>query len=180
MVWIMFVGIMGLVTGFLLYYVDPKFILENIDVSSASSITIQATPTSLFQVQNESNGEYYGMQFKTDKLQLKQAPELSQATGFVNTGPISLSDLKGKVVLVHFWTYTCINCINTVPFLNGWYQKYAGENFEIVGIHTPEFEFEKNLENVKNAVGKFEIKYLIWAPNNVSAKFSGHSPLPGP
>lgn len=162
----MFVGIMGLVTGFLLYYIDPYFTLENVEVSSASSIMTQVTATSLSQMQTETNEKYHETQFKMDKSQSKEAPEFSKATRFVNTDPITLADLKGKVVLVHFWTYTCINCINTVPFLNQWYQKYAGEEFEIVGIHTPEFEFEKKLDNVKNAVEEFGIKYPVIQDSN--------------
>ncbi len=88
-------------------------------------------------------------QYKVDKSSFKKAPEFSNVTGYINTNPIKLSDLKGKVVLVHFWTYTCINCIHTIPSLNDWYQKYADKGFVIASIHRPEFEFEKNIDNVK-------------------------------
>lgn len=125
-----------------------------------------AAATSLTKMQTETNDKYYETQFKLDKSQFVRAPEISHATGFVNTDTITLADLKGKVVLVHFWTHTCINCINTVPYLNEWYQKYVGQEFEILGIHTPEFEFEKNLNNVKDAVQKFEIKYPVIQDNN--------------
>jgi thiol-disulfide isomerase/thioredoxin len=83
---------------------------------------------------------------------------------YINTEsnqPIRLSDLKGKVVLLDFWTYTCINCIRTIPHLNDWYNRYLGQGFAIVGVHSPEFEFEKNLDNVQDAVNEFGIKYPV-------------------
>ena len=64
-------------------------------------------------------------------------------------------------MLLDFWTYTCINCIRTIPHLNDWYDRYADQGFVIVGVHSPEFEFEKNLKNVQNAVDEFGIKYPV-------------------
>lgn len=126
----------------------------------------QAIASSLVQIQNDNNVKSYEIQFKIDKSQFEQGPEFSQASGFINTNSTKLADLKGKVVLVHFWTYTCINCIHTIPFLDEWYQKYVDKGFIIVGIHTPEFEFEKNIDNVKSAVNEFEIKYPVIQDNN--------------
>jgi thiol-disulfide isomerase/thioredoxin len=74
---------------------------------------------------------------------------------------LTLSSLKGKVVLVDFWTYTCINCIRTIPHINDWYQKYADKGLVVVGVHSPEFEFEKNYDNVREAVQKYGIKYPV-------------------
>jgi len=92
---------------------------------------------------------------------------MCEITGYLNTpGPIKISDLRGKVVLVHFWTYTCINCIHTIPYLNDWYQKYANKGLVIVSIHRPEFDFEKNIDNVKAAVQRYEIKYPVLQDNN--------------
>src|SRR5437762_697633 len=74
-----------------------------------------------------------------------RAKEFVAPDGFINTEPIALSDLIGKkVILVDFWTYSCINCQRTIPYLNAWYQKYKDQGLEIVGVHTPEFDFEKN------------------------------------
>ncbi len=70
------------------------------------------------------------------------------------------------MVLVDFWTYSCINCIRTIPYLNDWYEKYSDKGLTIVGIHTPEFEFEKNFNNVKSAVDKFQIKYPVLQDND--------------
>jgi thiol-disulfide isomerase/thioredoxin len=99
-----------------------------------------------------------------DKSQFQKAPEFAQIAGYINTpnnAPITLASLKGKVVLVDFWTYSCINCIRTLPHLNDWYQRYADKGLVIVGVHSPEFEFEKNYDNVKAAVQKFGIKYPV-------------------
>ncbi|MFL6508184.1 MAG: thioredoxin family protein, partial [Nitrososphaeraceae archaeon] len=75
--------------------------------------------------------------------------------------PLTLSSLKGKVVLVDFWTYSCINCIRTIPYINDWNQKYADKGLVIVGVHSPEFEFEKNYDNVKAAVQRLGITYPV-------------------
>lgn len=85
---------------------------------------------------------------------------------WINSGPIILSSLKGKVVLIDFWTYSCINCIRTLPYVRSWYQKYHEQGLEIIGIHTPEFDFEKDLANVKAAVKKYDLPYPIALDNN--------------
>ena len=101
-----------------------------------------------------------------DKSQFEKAPEFEKVTGYINTKPTSLADLKGKVVLVDFWTYSCINCIRTIPYLVDWNQKYADKGLVIVGVHAPEFEFEKNADNVKDAVKRFGIKYPVIQDND--------------
>ena len=91
------------------------------------------------------------------------AVEIADPTGFINTSStFTLSSLIGKKpILLDFWTYSCINCVRTIPYLDAWYQKYAGSGLEIVGIHTPEFDFEKNIANVQNAVTQYGIKYPV-------------------
>ena len=102
-----------------------------------------------------------------DKSQFKKAPEFVGITGYINTPvPIKLADLKGKIILIHFWTYPCINCIHTIPHLNDWYQKYSNKGLVIVGVQTPEFSDEKNIDNVKGAVNNFKIKYPVILDNN--------------
>jgi thiol-disulfide isomerase/thioredoxin len=108
----------------------------------------------------------YNAQFKTDKSEFRKAPDFSKITGYINTAPVKLVDLNGKVVLVHFWTYTCINCMHTIPYLNKWYQNYAEKGLVIIGIHTPEFEFEKNTDNVKQAVKDYQIEYPVLQDNS--------------
>ncbi len=80
---------------------------------------------------------------------------------WINSNPLSEADLKGKVVLVDFWTYSCINCIRTLPHLNEWHKKYKDNGLIILGVHSPEFDFEKKKENVEAAVKKYNIEYPV-------------------
>ena len=101
-----------------------------------------------------------------DRIKMKSSiyqkePEITDPSGFINTDgqPITLSSFVGKkVVLVDFWTYSCINCLRTLPYLKAWYQKYADQGLEIVSIHTPEFSFEKVQSNVAKCGKKFGYK----------------------
>ena len=105
-------------------------------------------------------------QFKQiDKSQFVKAPEFAQINGYINTpnnnSPITLSSLKGKVVLLYIWTYTCINSIRPMPYIDDWNQKYSDKGLVVVGVHSPEFQFEKNYDNVKDAVQRFGITYPV-------------------
>ncbi len=91
----------------------------------------------------------------------KQAPEFSSLRGWLNTSPLTMSGLYGKVVFLDFWTYSCVNCIRTLPHMRELHQKYAGDKFVLVGVHTPEFAFEKDPENVASAVKRFRIEYPV-------------------
>ncbi len=98
-----------------------------------------------------------------------KAPEIARPSGFLNTdgAPVTLGQFKGeKVVLVDFWTYSCINCIRTTPYLNAWYEKYKDQGLEIVSIHTPEFAFERVLNNVQKATASMGIKYPVVLDND--------------
>ncbi len=107
------------------------------------------------------------MPLQIDKRGFAKAPELAGISGYINTDSnISIAGLKGKVVLVDFWTYTCINCIRTLPYLTAWDEKYAGNGLVIIGVHTPEFDFEKEQSNVKAAVEKYGIKYPVVQDND--------------
>jgi thiol-disulfide isomerase/thioredoxin len=100
-----------------------------------------------------------------DKSQFVKAPEFAQISGYINTpnnnSPLTLSSLRGKVVLVYVWTYTCINSIRPMPYIDDWNEKYSDKGLVIVGVHSPEFQFEKNYANVKDAVKRFGIKYPV-------------------
>lgn len=96
-----------------------------------------------------------------------KAIELEGITGYMNTGNIRISDIIGKkVILVDFWTYSCINCQRTTPYLNSWYTRYKDDGLEIIGVHTPEFDFEKIYDNVKKAVANAKIKYPVVLDND--------------
>ncbi len=93
-------------------------------------------------------------------------PDLSGATGWINSSPLTSASLRGKVVLVDFWTYSCINCLRTLPYIKAWYAKYKDSGLVIIGIHTPEFPFEKDEANVRKAVHDLGIQYPVAMENN--------------
>jgi len=94
------------------------------------------------------------------------APELIQGGEWFNSKPLTLSELKGKVVLVDFWTYTCINCQRIFPYLKDWDKKYRDAGLIVIGVHSPEFEFEKSAKNVQQAIADFGLTYPIMQDNN--------------
>ena len=158
------VAVITLIAGFGIYFNSPA-----LNKASSSSIAQQKLEK-LVSAATTQNGTVTTIKLNQDqfqhidKSQFIKAPEFAQITGYINTphnSPITLSSLKGKVVLVDFWTYSCINCIRTIPYLNDWDQKYAGNGLVIVGVHSPEFEFEKNYDNVKAAVQRLGITYPV-------------------
>jgi thiol-disulfide isomerase/thioredoxin len=88
-------------------------------------------------------------------------PSLDGAVGWINTTPLTSEDLRGKVVLVDFWTFTCINWMRTMPWLRGWQEKYKNQGLVIIGVHSPEFAFESELEAVRRAVPRLKIDYPV-------------------
>lgn len=95
-----------------------------------------------------------------------KAPDFISGGQWINSSPLTIESLRGKVVLVDFWTYTCINCQRTLPYLKSWYEKYKEDGLVVIGVHTPEFEFEKNTDNVKEAVEDFKLTYPVMQDNN--------------
>ena len=150
---VMAIAIVSVIAGFAIYFNTQESNISNKSTSDEFITTIG---------QIGENGKVINI----DKSQFKKAKDFSKISEYINTKPISFDDLKDKVVLVDFWTYSCINCIRTIPHLNEWYDKYSDKGLVIVGIHTPEFEFEKNPENVKSAVQKFGIKYPVLQDND--------------
>ncbi len=97
----------------------------------------------------------------------KRYAEIARPAGFLNAEPFTLGELIGKkVILIDFVTYSCINCIRTFPYLNAWYEKYRNDGLEIVGIHTPEFAFEKDIDNVREALKKHGIEFPVVLDND--------------
>jgi cytochrome c biogenesis protein CcdA/thiol-disulfide isomerase/thioredoxin len=95
-----------------------------------------------------------------------QLPDLSGATAWLNSPPLTPQGLRGKVVLVDFWTYSCINCLRSLPYVKSWYERYREQGLVVIGVHAPEFAFEKNLDNVKRAVLDLGITYPVALDNN--------------
>jgi cytochrome c biogenesis protein CcdA/thiol-disulfide isomerase/thioredoxin len=106
----------------------------------------------------------------TDDSMYPQAPEIANPSGFINTGgkPITIAGLKGQVILIDFWDYSCINCQREIPYVEAWYKKYAPEGLEVIGIHTPEFAFEKLQPNLQAAVTSLGITYPVVMDNEYS------------
>ena len=105
---------------------------------------------------------------KIDKSGFKIAPELVGIADYINTSPEELQDaMEDKVVLYDIWTYSCVNCIRTLPYITAWDAKYSDQGLLIIGIHSPEFEFEKELENVERAVEKYGIEYPVVMDNDM-------------
>lgn len=96
------------------------------------------------------------------------APEIIPGGQWFNSEPLTVASLRGKVILVDFWTYTCINCQRTLPYLREWYGKYSKDGLVIIGVHTPEFEFEKSASNLQEAIEDFQLTYPIVQDNNYS------------
>lgn len=103
----------------------------------------------------------------------RQAPEFVGIERWLNAEPQTMSALRGKVVLVDFWTYSCINCIHTLPYVRHWYDKYRDKGLVVVGVHTPEFASEKSTENVKAAIKRFGIPYPV-AQDNAYATWGAY------
>ena len=102
-----------------------------------------------------------------DKSKFKKAPEIVGIAHYLNTTPEQLKEqMKDKVILYDIWTYSCINCIRTLPYITAWNEKYSDEGLLIIGIHTPEFDFEKDEKNVKIAIEKYGIKYPVVMDND--------------
>ncbi|XGV97004.1 MAG: thioredoxin family protein [Leptolyngbya sp. BL-A-14] len=91
----------------------------------------------------------------------KGLPEFQGISQWLNSAPLTVDSLKGNVVLVQFWTFACINCQRTLPYIVQWHQRYADKGLKVIGIHTPEFAFERDLNNVKQALQKHNITYPV-------------------
>ena len=131
----------------------------------------------LDQVSGNEGGPSYFMTGEINKENLQSgvelpnlgpAPELTGITNWINSDPLTLAELRGKVVIVDFWTYSCINCVRTLPYITDWNTKYAHDGLVIIGVHAPEFEFEKETKNVLDAVERFGIEYPVAQDNEFS------------
>ena len=91
----------------------------------------------------------------------QQMPSLGRANAWLNTHPLSSAELRGKVVLIDFWTYTCINWRRTLPYVRAWSGKYRDQGLVVVGVHTPEFSFERDLDNVRRAASEQQVAYPV-------------------
>jgi cytochrome c biogenesis protein CcdA/thiol-disulfide isomerase/thioredoxin len=93
-------------------------------------------------------------------------PKLAGAQEWLNSPPLTLEQLKGKVVLVDFWTYSCINCLRSIPYVRAWAEKYRDQGLVVIGVHAPEFAFERNVDNIKSAIATLKIGYPVAVDND--------------
>lgn len=153
-------GILMIIIALLLFTnFDRKFqtwILKTFPAYGTGLTQIENIPI----VKNELNN------LLSPQMNSSSAPEIVAGGEWFNSKPLALKDLKGKVVLIDFWTYTCINCIRTLPYVENWYEKYKDQGLVVIGVHTPEFEFEKNSQNVEKAIKDFGLTYPVVQDNN--------------
>jgi thiol-disulfide isomerase/thioredoxin len=169
---IVLIAVIALIVGAIWYLQAPK----------PSSATSQAAEIPLAPAENvapsenttpakpaEQQAAVESARTIAKRTQYERAREITNPSGFINTDgkPIAIKDIIGKkVILIDFWTYSCINCQRTLPYLTSWYAKYKNQGLEIVSIHTPEFEFEKNYDNVVQATKRFGITYPVVLDND--------------
>lgn len=103
------------------------------------------------------------------------APEFTGINQWLNSPPLAMKDLRGKVVLVDFWTYSCINCLNTLPHVKQWYDKYKEQGLVVVGVHTPEYAFEKSTPNVQAALKRLDVRYPVAQDNSYATWSAFHN-----
>ncbi|HUW51353.1 MAG TPA: cytochrome c biogenesis protein DipZ [Sulfuricella sp.] len=141
-----------------LILLSVAYIASGVDAQSLLTHTIparQAATTSVLTLQGGLDKPY-------------AAPEFAGVDAWLNSQPLTMQSLKGKVVLVDFWTYSCINCVRTLPYITALDRKYRDKGLVIVGVHSPEFEFEKKLENVKAAIAQHAIRYPVALDNRLA------------
>ncbi|MCP3443385.1 cytochrome c biogenesis protein DipZ [Bradyrhizobium sp. CCGUVB14] len=152
---------LGLDTGF----------LTNLSVGSTTSLE-QALldrlhPNAKTAMTDTSMQAKPGGENASDMLMVEDLdPKLAGAQEWLNSPPLTFEALKGKVVLVDFWTYSCINCLRSIPYVRAWAEKYRDRGLVVIGVHAPEFAFERNVANVKNAVSTLKIGYPVAIDND--------------
>ena len=155
--------LVGLAIGF---GIDKKVELW---VTIHTPVNVSALDQKLLSNKTETSTPKYKATVSTDatfNVTPYKAPELRSIKDWINSAPLTLAQLRGKVVLVDFWTYSCINCVRTLPYLEKWYEKYRSKGFVIIGVHAPEFSFEKVLKNVKAAVRERGLTYPVALDND--------------
>lgn len=164
---ILIVGLL-VVTGYI-KKVEAYIIERNIFINT---LTLDNTLNDIILKQHNNkdsmcaNGKCGAGKERASMMDVAKAPELTGIATWINSNPLTMESLRGKVVLVDFWTYSCINCIRTQPYLNAWYEKYEKDGLVIIGVHAPEFAFEKVENNVREASQKAGIKYPIALDND--------------
>lgn len=174
-------GVLMMITAVAIYFnVDRSFqtyiltVFPNYGVGLTQFEDKQVIRDQLNTIQPESQTEKNTGLFLSTFQPKVPAPELVQGGEWFNSAPLHLDELKGKVVLIDFWTYSCINCQRTLPYLRIWWEKYRESGLVIIGVHSPEFEFEKDPNNVQQAIKDFALTYPVMQDNDF-ATWKGYS-----
>lgn len=166
-------GVLMLLTAIGLAF-NLEVILQQFAIQYIPSFQIENNPTVQAELKrlrpdspfSEQNVEALKKEMGLDLPKIAPAPEITGIAQWINSEPLTIAQLHGKVVLIDFWTYSCINCIRTFPYLTSWYDKYKDKGLVIIGVHTPEFEFEKDRNNVKKATERFHLLYPVALDND--------------
>jgi thiol-disulfide isomerase/thioredoxin len=124
----------------------------------ASKTSVESTPTTITTKPN--NSEVNAVDEKS-KASSQKLPEFQGISQWLNSNPLTIQELKGNVVLIQFWTFSCINCQRTLPYVTKWHEQYAAKGLKVIGVHTPEFAFERETNNIKDAMQKHGILYPV-------------------
>jgi cytochrome c biogenesis protein CcdA/thiol-disulfide isomerase/thioredoxin len=144
-------------------------ILRRLSLSSTSSVEqrlIDRFHPAVYAKVNDSDAAAGGVPAPIDLKREGPMPSLDGAVKWLNSSPLSTKQLKGKVVVIDFWTYSCINCLRSVPYTEAWWEKYKNDGLVVIGVHTPEFAFEKDVNNVQKSLGDLKITYPVAVDSN--------------
>ena len=148
---------------------DAAYLASQTEVEMASSTNPTSAPVTSAKPPASAMPTVLAAILAEKKKQFPRSAEITGVDGYINTDgkPVTIAEYRGKsVVLVDFWTYSCINCQRTLPYVTAWYEKYKGEGLVVIGVHTPEFAFEHLMENVKEATVRHHINYPVVLDNN--------------
>jgi thiol-disulfide isomerase/thioredoxin len=134
-------------------------------VGSTSSSTAIASKAPMSSAPTDDNTKPNSSEVNAvdekSKASSQKLPEFQGISQWLNSNPLTIQELKGNVVLIQFWTFSCINCQRTLPYVTKWHDRYAAKGLKIIGVHTPEFAFERDANNIKDAMQKHGILYPV-------------------
>jgi thiol-disulfide isomerase/thioredoxin len=141
------------------------FGLGVVGAAAIASPQLRKAFTPALSVSNSDNKDIPSAIAATSSSGGKTLPEFQGISAWLNSSPLAIADLRGEVVLVQFWTFACINCQRTLPYITRWHQQYAAQGLKVIGVHTPEFAFERETNNIRRAMQQHGITYPVAVDN---------------